>query len=100
MTLEELVAELYSLGAEAVFLYGSVAKGTAKPRSDVDLFATGPLEAQQEIDRCYGWTTPMIIAFGIPRRAHVTTALIANGDIDADLFQRMQPEARQIGEGD
>ncbi len=96
MTLHELASQLRDLGADAVYVFGSVAKGTAKPGSDLDVFAAGSIEAQQEIDRRYAWERPVVVTDGVARRAHIITAIIAGTDISAALFERMQPEARRI----
>lgn len=93
--LDELMRQLGALGAERVYLYGSIAKGTARPTSDVDLYVVAPPEAQRKIDSAYWLNYPTVVVEGIARQAHIVTAAVT-GTNDAALFCRMQPEARPL----
>src|SRR3954452_20736630 len=76
---ESLTARLADQGARAVVLTGSVARGTAEPDSDVDLFAVGdgPREQHEVVDgRLVGshWFTPEEVRRRLadPERAPLT----------------------------
>lgn len=92
-----MTAELKALGAESVWLYGSIAKGTARHRSDVDLFVVASPDDQHTIEHRYWMNEPRVLADGMARRAHIVTEWTTHTN-DAELFQRMQPEARRIDE--
>lgn len=95
MDLVALLATLRAMGAESVWLYGSVATGRAREDSDLDLFVVAPPGVQGAIDRRFALDYPTVMVDGVPREAHILTATVTQTN-DPAVFCRLQPETLQL----
>jgi len=65
---KSILQETYGERLRGVILYGSEARGTAEPDSDIDLLVLleGPLDYWQESHRCVRALYPLVLELGRP----------------------------------
>jgi len=72
------------------YLYGSVAKGTATEKSDLDIYLTGPVAAK--VEERLMFNRPKVMFAGKVYSLHVIGPLT----VAQDVFFAAQPEARRV----
>lgn len=68
-----------------IFLYGSYAKGTFKPDSDIDLYILMPTDQAKKLSRKYAWLDrELSVATG--KECHAVIGTIINGWSNVKLY--------------